>query len=554
MKKQKQNCRDLLAAVEHISSVTKDCKLDLQSITNAGAELEAISEFLSITEEQSILFSCLTELGFQKAISLDTLAKHFDVSILRLIKFLVDLDALEDKNLIIKFKTGKSKQHSYNDVMYTIPFRVIEALRKADASCLAFQEKYDLPSFLQKVVDLIDERSEGNIGTETVLKELEGIILFNRELPFVSYIDDSLSHIISKFTAFAVSCWRLKQRFDISIEDYADALFDDFRAHLDFEQQITDGTHELMKKKILKLSSSEFDIEKSFALSETSVKKLYLDYPSLLTSFTGEQEMLSHLKIADKKLYFNSQVNSQLKDIGEMLKPSKFKAYCRALKKNNYTMGVTAIFYGEPGTGKTEAVYQLARKTGRDIFMVDLSRTKSKWFGESEKVVRQIFTDYETLRRNRLIEPILFINEADGLFGSRMPSGGDHTSTDQTVNTIQNILLQSMEIFEGILIVTTNLAGNLDKAFERRFFFRLEFTRPDAACRRMIWKSKLPELTAKEAELLGEKFRLTGGDIDVKVRQALMNKILKREGKLFKILDESCMSIPGFRSGNRVGF
>ncbi|MBE0667021.1 MAG: ATP-binding protein, partial [Bacteroidales bacterium] len=188
------------------------------------------------------------------------------------------------------------------------------------------------------------------------------------------------------------------------------------------------------------------------------------------------------------------------------------------------------------------------------------SQTKSKWFGESEKLVKQIFTDYKTLLLNSPSEPILFINEADGLFGRRMDCGTDSSSADQTVNTVQNILLQELEDFEGILIAATNLPGSLDKAFERRFSFMIKFTKPDAGCRQRIWKNKLPELSAKEAESQAARFELTGGDIDVKVRKVLLKKALDNKALLSDILEESCTDdigltarriIPGFRHSDR---
>ncbi|MBN2864148.1 MAG: AAA family ATPase [Bacteroidales bacterium] len=554
MSKAKITDDDLLSVVEIISSAAEGCRMNLKTCSKIKDEIKLISGFFNISDEQSILLSCLTELGFQKAITLDALARHLGCRTLRLIRYLTDLDVLETFNLINKYKIHKSRQHSYNDVVYAVPYRLVEALRKGDPECLASQEKYDLPSLLQKITDLVDERSEGNLSTDTVLKEVDRITSSNREIPYVAFIDSTLSNPVSKCTAFAISYWRLKERLNISIESFADALFEDFSDHLDFEQAITSGSHELMKKKILKMASAEFESDKSFALSELTLKKLYRDYPTLLESVNNEQGVMHHSRISEKKLFFNARVNSQIKEMEEMLKPSRFRSYCRTLKKNNYRMGVTAIFYGESGTGKTEAVYQLARKSGRDIFMVDLSQTKSKWFGESEKVVRQIFTDYDTIRRNSFTEPVLFINEADGLFGRRMSSAGDHSSTDQTVNTIQNILLQSLENFEGILIATTNLAGNLDGAFERRFSFRIEFPKPDAESRKSIWRSKLPDLSETEAEKLAQKFELSGGDIDVQVRQALLQKVLRKKVKLYDIVEENCRKDHGFGGRKKIGY
>ncbi len=126
--------------------------------------------------------------------------------------------------------------------------------------------------------------------------------------------------------------------------------------------------------------------------------------------------------------------------------------------------------------------------------MVDLSETKSKWDGESEKQVKGIFDNYRELLQCTFPEPILFINEADGLLLQRLNIGKASCNISHTHNRIQNILLQELERFKGILIATTNLTDNLDKAFEQRFLLKIDFPRPDAMVRQQIWLSKLPEL------------------------------------------------------------
>jgi SpoVK/Ycf46/Vps4 family AAA+-type ATPase len=323
---------------------------------------------------------------------------------------------------------------------------------------------------------------------------------------------------------------------------------------LEFSNEVSSGTHELIKNNIMKLITTEFEGDKTITLEAQTAKLLYQDYPSLLVADLKVPGLISHKSIAQKKLFFNDMLARQIKEIEEILKPSKLSAYCQSLKKNNLTMGVVSIFSGSSGTGKTEAVYQIARKTGRDIFMVDLSQTKSKWFGESEKLVKGIFNSYSVLLKNRVIEPILFINEADGLFSKRREIIGQSSSVDQSLNTIQNILLQALESFEGILIATTNLSCNIDKAFERRFTFKIDFQKPDKLVRKRIWKSKLPELSEKNADLLAERYEITGGDIDVQVRQALLQKVLKRESNIFEVLNEICSKGHSFDARTKLGF
>lgn len=161
---------------------------------------------------------------------------------------------------------------------------------------------------------------------------------------------------------------------------------------------------------------------------------------------------------------------------------------------------VACLFYGAPGAGKTETVYQLARRTGRNIMRVNISEIKSSWVGESEKNIKNVFNKYRFLVERSEAAPILLFNEADAILGKRME--GAERAVDRMENSIQNIILQEIENMEGILIATTNIAGNLDKAFERRFLYKIEFERPDIQAKCAIWKSMLPELNEDEAECL----------------------------------------------------
>ena len=107
------------------------------------------------------------------------------------------------------------------------------------------------------------------------------------------------------------------------------------------------------------------------------------------------------------------------------------------------------------------------------------------------------------------------------------------SNVGQTENAIQNIILQEMEDFKGILIATTNLTHNFDKAFERRFLYKIEFSKPDATSRTNIWMDKIPGLTTSQAGILASRFEITGGNIDNVARKVLMTDILK--GKKFEI-------------------
>lgn len=186
--------------------------------------------------------------------------------------------------------------------------------------------------------------------------------------------------------------------------------------------------------------------------------------------------------------------------------------------------GLTVLLYGEPGTGKTETVYQLAKKYNRPVFKVEISETKSMWFGQSQKLVKKIFTDYYEFKKQEKVCPILLFNEADAVIGKRKSAGA--SSVADTENAIQNILLEELENFDGIMFATSNLVDNLDKAFERRFLFKVQFDVPGIDIAAKIWKSKLSWLSIKQAKKLAEQFQFSGGEMENITRKCIMTEVV----------------------------
>lgn len=170
--------------------------------------------------------------------------------------------------------------------------------------------------------------------------------------------------------------------------------------------------------------------------------------------------------------------------------------------------GLTALFAGESGTGKTMAADIIAHDLGLDLYKINLSTVVSKYIGETEKNLSQIFQEAETSNA------ILFFDEADALFGKRSEVKDSH---DRYANIEISYLLQRMEAFAGIVILATNLRANLDDAFTRRLQFIIEFPFPEVADRQKIWQANTPSNTPLNPnvnfQLLAQRFRLAGGNI-----------------------------------------
>ena len=254
----------------------------------------------------------------------------------------------------------------------------------------------------------------------------------------------------------------------------------------------------------------------------------------------GISNMLKPESIVTKQLFYNDTERQQIERLSTALHPDNFSQLQKQLADEGLRGGFTCLFYGAPGTGKTETVLQLAKTTGRPVMQVNFAQMKSCWVGESEKNVKALFDEYRDLVKNSDITPILLFNEADALLGKRMK--GAERAAEKMENAIQNIILQEMENLEGIMIATTNLTENLDKAFERRFLYKIRFDRPALEARKNIWKSMLPMLNEDTLTQLATDYNFSGGQIENIARKQRIESIIANEPVTAETLIDYCES------------
>ena len=244
--------------------------------------------------------------------------------------------------------------------------------------------------------------------------------------------------------------------------------------------------------------------------------------------------------IKPKKMFYPEKTAKQVCELIDILQGDNYKNVLEQLSNKGLRSGFTCLFSGSPGTGKTETVYQLARETGRGIVQIDISDTKSMWFGESEKKIKKVFDSYRKMIKTSKVTPILLMNEADAVISKRSRLDDDYFGPRQTENAIQNIILQELEIFEGILIATTNLSINMDKAFDRRFLYKIEFEKPNLEARKSIWQEFFPDLAEDEVIKLAGKYDFSGGQIENIARKGIITNVLNNTRSLLDTVIEYC--------------
>ena len=240
--------------------------------------------------------------------------------------------------------------------------------------------------------------------------------------------------------------------------------------------------------------------------------------------------LTSYKRLAQRPLYFSGKTEEQVQTLTNLLHEEQLAKVRQALQTHNMPLGFCCLFYGAPGTGKTELVQQLAIATQRDLFQVNIATLRDKYVGESEKQLKRIFDKYRSLVRTQEHAPILFFNEADAIFGNRMEN--TQRSVDKMENALQNIILQEMEVLDGIMICTTNLTSCLDKAFDRRFIYKVEFEKPTNQARKLIWQSMLSSLNDEQATELANRFEFSGGQIQNISRKQVINAVFSGKDEL----------------------
>ena len=300
------------------------------------------------------------------------------------------------------------------------------------------------------------------------------------------------------------------------------AYFTELRSFLD-------DKHVLVEKGFLEVEKEENIERTSITVTDKTIELLYGENADIYVHTVTGKNIIENEKIKAKELFYSETVQKQIDMLRESMEQKNLEAMQDRLSQKGLPKGVAVLLYGAPGTGKTETVYQLAKQTNHKIFHVDIAESKSMWFGESEKKIKKIFTDYKMLckscKSHNENTPILLFNEADALISKRRDV--DSGSCAQTENAIQNILLEEMEKLEGIMIATTNLCENMDKAFERRFLFKVKYERPSLQARENIWRTKMSTLGSEDITKLAKEFDFSGGEIDNIVRKCEMNEIIK---------------------------
>ncbi len=514
MKNQKEIT--LLQAIERVVELAEDSKLSKEFMKKAKTEIQLLAKSYGITERQAVLFCVCMEKG-PRRVDYDDLASYLDLNKIGVLSYASDIDALVRRRLL-RYRDVKDEDD------FDIPAVVIR--------CLKHNEVYQLPkrtgldcSELFELLDMWFEDLDDNaISPNELREELETLFNDNPQIGFVRHLkeyylrdDDQL------LVTFFCHCLVNKDDDDIRFSQMED-LFDSKNEFSKAKGALRSGEHKLMEKKLIEHRCEDGIADNTRYKLTESAKRTLLAEMKIDASAEKIADIIDATTLGEKQLFFPKDIQRQVEELGRFLLPENFQKIQGRMKEKGFRNGFACLFYGGPGTGKTETVYQLARQTGRNIMVVDVPRIKSKWVGESEKNIKALFDRYREQVKRAPLTPILLFNEADAIIGIR--KNGASSAVDKMENSIQNIILQEMETLDGIMIATTNLQQNMDKAFERRFLYKIKFDKPTEEARTHIWHTMIPELSEMDVHTLASKYDFSGGQIENIARHYAIDTIL----------------------------
>ena len=458
---------------------------------------------------------------------MDDLANLLHVHPLRVLQLNNEFNTLDERGYIVNAKghdgwslsmVGEAREALTNDM----PF---------DPQILKLENNFDFLSRANRFIK--DGRRYDEDGA--IVKNINRLMAQNQQLSVVQNLQNIKGEAEMWFMLQMMTTLAIEADSYVNSSDLSQMLSD--RAVRVILKQIKDGKHPFAQDGYIELRNQAGQVQQGeWVLSHEGWLAMLGSQEEVDSIVPKEDEdeninmLTSYKQLAQRPLYFSGKTEEQVQTLTKLLNEEQLAKVRQALKAHKMPLGFCCLFYGTPGTGKTELVQQLAIATQRDLFQVNIATLRDKYVGESEKQLKRIFDKYRSLVKTQERAPILFFNEADAIFGNRMEN--TQRSVDKMENALQNIILQEMEVLDGIMICTTNLTSCLDKAFDRRFIYKVEFDKPTHQARKLIWQSMLSSLNDEQATELANRFDFSGGQIQNISRKQVINAIFSGKEEL----------------------
>lgn len=532
----------LVTSLSYLLKLSEDSELKKPFWAEAREALDYAAGIMGLSDVQILAVALLANDG--NAMSWHDMGEYLGCTRLEMMAWNEELEDLVEKGWAVHYS-----KHNFGSRW--MGFRLEKGVVTAIQKNKCFEPEKTDGLTLQDFVDKLSWHINMNMHNDNIIFEddiewMLRLVNKNPELEICKIVNTLGNRYDKALLLLVISdyaMWADTPSEGLQFETIAN-LFPDEHKCGNIRRELRHGTHNLLNLKYIEYGNdSGIADSERFMLGDDIKEKLLSEYKPTHSNCaapkTKDSMLFSHTLVKSKEMYYNAAEQKLVDRLKTLLQQENFKEVQSRMEEKGMRKGFACIFYGDPGTGKTETVLQIARLTHRDIMRVEVAGMRDKWVGQSEKNIKSVFRRYRQLCRNLDTKPILFFNEADAIFGRRFdtPDG----SVEKMDNAIQNIILQEMEDLDGILIATTNLTSSLDPAFERRFLFKVEFHKPDLGAKCKIWQSMIGDsISSEDTCRLARKYDLTGAQIENIVRKQTIDYVLCGQDPSIEQLKEYC--------------
>ena len=469
--KEKKIRWNISKAMSSVYQSLNGSKLKIRKTKTYSAAMENLKALYNISQIQVWILCLACERYFERedSISLQNISGELGVPVMSIICWKKEIEFLVEHGFLEHCGRNDAVQplNDFNESIYNNTEYIPQAKKEDD----------DI-EFISYMADRYESRRGEDMSARSIQRELRLYEKAHSHLEVVKRVSDELEDPNYRFFIYDVANDVLKGG-DSNLNATISDLYDGGERY-SVATEMMEEKHELFQKGLIEFAKKGNLSDATITLSDKGRKLVLGEKAFLFEDSINDKNLIKTDSIKEKKLFYSPENQKEIDRLKAALQEEKLKGIQQRLKDDGLPVGVAVLLYGAPGTGKTESVMQIAKETGRSIIHVDISEAKSAWFGESEKRIKKIFTSYrnscELAERKGELMPILLFNEADALISKRKNDTSGNCA--QTENAIQNIILEELENLKGIFIATTNLASNMDSAFERRFLFKIKFENP----------------------------------------------------------------------------
>ncbi|MBR4825154.1 MAG: ATP-binding protein [Spirochaetaceae bacterium] len=556
MKKNENPNFDVLNAISVLAKKLAKSKLKIKRTQEFTKAEEHLNAYFGTTSDATWMLCAMISYYFDhngNECSFNSLSEFFDCPVMSTMAYKKDIE-----NLLAKRYIRNTRAAIDDEIDLKNEFKISQELLREvlhNERIVISKNEADNKSLLD-TIRTIDRILEGSEALSEKKRRIEYFETKFSDEKFVKDMKLLMPDDIYARMFFYDSCSNFLQGYKMSLDSTIEYVYYSFEK-FSVAETFLNETHVLLKYDLLEFTEKGNLTDSILEITQKAKEMLLGENVKLFTKMASGTNIIQPEKIVAKELFYSPENQSEIDRLTSSLQEENLKSIQKRLSEKGLPKGIAVLLYGAPGTGKTESVYQIAKTTGRRILHVDISSVKSCWFGDSEKNVKKIFTDYKNLCKSCKNEkdgkmPVLLFNEADGILSKRKDVSSGNVA--QTENAIQNIILEEMEKLEGIMIATTNLADNLDAAFERRFLFKIKFENPSVDAKKKIWKSKLNWLSESDLAAFAQDYDLSGGQIDNIVRKITMDEVLTGTRPNFEELRNLCKNEKLGSTEKRIGF